>query len=62
MVYNGDMNINELKYFVAVVKAKSLSKAANEMFISYQGLRKALKNLEAELGVHCLKTESEAEN
>lgn len=51
MVYNGDMNINELKYFVAVVKAKSLSKAANEMFISYQGLRKALKNLEAELGV-----------
>lgn len=44
------MNINELKYFVAVVKTKSLSKASNEMFISYQGLRKALKNLETELG------------
>lgn len=44
------MNINELKYFIKVAEAKSLSKAANELFISYQGLSKSLKNLETELG------------
>ena len=36
------MNINELKYFIKVAEAKSLSKAANELFISYQGLSKPL--------------------
>ena len=43
------MNINELKYFIKVADQQSLSKAANELYISYQGLSKSLKSLETEL-------------
>lgn len=43
------MNINELKYFIKVADQQSLSKAANELYISYQGLSKSIKNLETEL-------------
>ena len=43
------MNINELKYFIKVADQQSLSKAANELYISYQGLSKSIKSLETEL-------------
>ena len=43
------MNINELKYFIKVADQGSLSRAANELYISYQGLSKSIKNLETEL-------------
>lgn len=43
------MNINDLNYFIRIVEEKSLSKAAGKLFISYQGLSKAMKSLESEL-------------
>ncbi len=52
------MNINELKYFIKVADQQSLSKAANELYISYQGLSKSLKSLETEL--NCSLFESRA--
>lgn len=45
------MNMDALKYFVAVAKYKSISKAAQELFITQPALSRNLKRLEEELGV-----------
>lgn len=45
------MNIDEIRYFLAVYESSSISKAAEEMHISSQGLGKSLKRLEQKLGV-----------
>lgn len=45
------MNKRELNYFLKVYEYKSIKKAAEDLFISSQGLSKTIKNLEDELGV-----------
>lgn len=45
------MNINHLKYFLAVAKNQSFTKAAQEMHISQPSISKMIKNMEDELGV-----------
>lgn len=43
------MDIKQLKYFLQVCKHKGFSKAAKEIYITQQGLSKAISNLEEEL-------------
>lgn len=45
------VRVETLEYVLAVVRRGSISRAADEVFVSEQGLSKALKNLETELGV-----------
>lgn len=45
------MNINHLKYFLAVAKHKSFTKAAKEMHISQPSISKMIKGMEDELGI-----------
>lgn len=45
------MQIEALKYFVALHEAGSFYGAARKSFLSHQGLNKAISSLEAELGV-----------
>jgi DNA-binding transcriptional LysR family regulator len=45
------MNKRELNYFLKVYEYKSIKRAAEDLFISSQGLSKTIKNLEIELGV-----------
>ena len=44
------MNVIYLKYAVAVAKAGSLNKAAEELFVAQPNLSRAIKELEKELG------------
>lgn len=44
------MDIRQLDYFIAVVRLRSYTKAADELFITRQALSKAVHNLEQELG------------
>lgn len=43
------MDIKQLRYFIQICKNNSFSKAAKSLFITQQGLSKAIKNLEEEL-------------
>lgn len=45
------MNITALRYFVQVAHSKSISKAAQELFITQPALSRLLQRLEAEIGV-----------
>jgi len=45
------MNITTLKYFTEVVKTESMSAAAENLFISHQGLSSSIKRMERELGI-----------
>lgn len=45
------MNINHLKYFLAVAKHQSFTKAAQEMHISQPSMSKMIRDMEEELGV-----------
>ena len=49
------MNINVLKYYIELYKQKNLNKAAANLFITPQGLSKAMTNLEKELGLQLIK-------
>lgn len=51
------MHINQLKYFLAIVKTGSFSNAADDMFISQSSMSKQIKALEAELHVSLFKRE-----
>lgn len=51
------MNINQLKYFLAIVKTGSFSNAADDMYISQSSMSKQIKALETELGVDLFKRE-----
>lgn len=44
------MDLNQLRYFTKVAEQQSISKAANELFISQPALSMAIHNLENELG------------
>ena len=46
-----EVNFNQLKYFVAIVKHGSFWSAALEEYISQSSLSKQIKALETELGV-----------
>jgi DNA-binding transcriptional LysR family regulator len=50
------LEIKQLKYFLEVCKHKSFSKAAKEIYITQQGLSKAISNLEEELQYPLLHT------
>lgn len=45
------MNINQIQYFLAIVKTKSFSEAAYELFISQSSISKQIKALEEELDI-----------
>lgn len=45
------MNINQIHYFLAIVKTKSFSEAAYDLFISQSSISKQIKALEDELGI-----------
>lgn len=45
------MELRQLKYFLAVADARSIVGAANTLFISRQGISKAIAQLESDLGV-----------
>lgn len=47
------MNINQIQYFLAIVKTKSFSEAAYDLFISQSSISKQIKALEDELDI-CL--------
>ncbi len=44
------MRIEQLEYFVWVAHMHSINQASDYLHISQQGLNRALKNLESELG------------
>ena len=44
------MNINQLKYFLAVAQLHSMNKAAESLFVSHQCLSASIRRLEDELG------------
>jgi len=46
------MNINQIQYFLAIVKTKSFSEAAYDLFISQSSISKQIKSLEDELGIN----------
>lgn len=48
------MQIEHLRYLIEISKAGSISKAAENLFISQQGLSKAIQTLEKQLGVPIL--------
>ena len=45
------MNMDEVRYFLAIYKDGSMSQAANDLYISPQGLSRSLKRFESKLGV-----------
>ena len=48
------MNINQLKYFVAVAEYKSFTKAANQYYISQTAITQQIQSLEDSIGVKLL--------
>lgn len=51
------MNLNQLEYFLAIVKTGGFSIAADEIYISQSSLSKQIKSLEVELGVQLFRRE-----
>ena len=49
-----NMDIQDLTYFTVICRHQSVAKAARALYITPQGLRKIVRNLEAELGVALL--------
>lgn len=49
------MQLESLRYYLEVIRAESITKAANNIFISQQGLSKAIQSLEKEFHVALLK-------
>ena len=45
------MRIEVLEYFLEIAECRSFSQASSNLFISQQGLSKAMRALESELGV-----------
>ena len=44
------MELRELKYFLAVTKEQSISKAAQALFVTQPNLSRQMQNLEREIG------------
>lgn len=51
MLYLPTMDINQIQYFLAIVKTGGFTKAADSLFISQPSLSISIKKLERELGV-----------
>ncbi|MDO5715310.1 MAG: LysR family transcriptional regulator [Tissierellia bacterium] len=51
------MNLKNLEYFIKVVRAKSFTRASEDLYLSQSTLSKAVKNLEQELDTQLLKRE-----
>ena len=49
------MNIDQLRYFLTVASARSISRAANELHLSQPNLSIAIRLMEDELGYELLK-------
>lgn len=49
------MNLQHLEYFIAIAENKSVSKAAEELYITQPTLSRILKSMEAEMGVPLFK-------
>jgi len=52
------MNQRQLKYFLEVYSQNSITRAANNLFVTPQGLSKTISTLEKELGVQLFKHKS----
>ena len=52
------MQIDALRYFIELARVGSFYRAAKNVFISQQGLNKAISSLESELGVKLVERES----
>lgn len=52
------MNIQQLRYFVSICECRSMSKAAQKLFISQQGLSRSIQHLEEELSCTLLERHS----
>lgn len=50
MCYTFGMELRELKYFLAVAREQSISKAAEALFVTQPNLSRQMQNLEKELG------------
>ena len=48
--YNQNMELRELKYFLAVAREQSISKAASSLFVTQPNLSRQMANLEKETG------------
>ena len=48
--YNIIMELRELKYFLAVAREQSISKAASSLFVTQPNLSRQMQNLEKEIG------------
>jgi DNA-binding transcriptional LysR family regulator len=51
---NGDVDLRQLRYFVAVAEARGFRRASRALFVAQPALSSALQQLEAELGVELL--------
>ena len=54
----GAMQIDTLRYFVELARVGSFYGASKNVFISQQGLNRAISSLESELGVKLVERES----
>jgi DNA-binding transcriptional LysR family regulator len=54
MACNADMDLRQLRYFVAVVEAGGFRRASRELFVAQPALSSAMRQLEGELGVDLL--------
>ena len=48
------MNLNQLKYFVAVAESKSFSKAAEQYFLTQTAVTQQIQKLEETVGVQLI--------
>ena len=51
---NGDVDLRQLRYFVAVAEARGFRSASRALFVAQPALSSALQQLEGELGVELL--------
>lgn len=58
MLWGRNMQIDTLRYFAELARVGSFYGAAKNVFISQQGLNKAMSSLESELGVKLIERES----
>ena len=56
---NADLHLRKLRYFLAVARHLSFAQAGRELFIAQPALSRAVKALEAELGVQLLERDSQ---
>lgn len=48
------MRLEQLKYFLSIAETQSINKTSLEFYTTHQGISKAIRQLEGEIGPHCL--------